>query len=605
MGSSRLAIAVWLVAARCSAGAAAPAIHTWEKQEITLQGQRSYQNPYTDVQAWVDWIGPNYRKRVYGFWDGSNTFRIRVVATAPGRWTWNSGANVADGGLRGRTGSFEATAWSEGERAQNPCRRGFVRATANGHALELADGTVFLLLADTWWSAGSFRYPWTEDDSSHPMGPEATFRDLVRFRKAQGYNSIAMLAGFPGWANDGKPVRIEMNDADGTLVRSGWTQPGTNSPKDMQNGGGRPFEFPGRVPGYESVFPDVDQINPAYFRELDKKIDYLNAQGFIPFLEAARRDTGQVWRKFYQWPDSYARYVQYLWSRYQANNVLFSPIHYDWHMDSLPAGEYSRAAMEVIRRYGQPPFGTLVSANCYLSTLIDFGSPPWLTLHQTANERTHDAYWYLTEIYHAKPALPAIAGEPYYAGLGYREGQEVPWAAKGGTEKDSLYNRSSLYGNFLSGALGGYVYGADGIWQGNVEPEAAVKMWDAFRWESGAQVGHLRTFALAQGKRYQELEPNADLLSPSRSAAVRGYEGWAFCARTPQRDFFLFYLERGCPRVQLRGAASNGQYEASWFDPRNGTWVAAGTLRADFLGRMEIPNPPSEQDWAMQLLLAQ
>jgi hypothetical protein len=44
--------------------------HVWEKVEITLQSQRQYENPYTDVQVWVDLKGPDFDKRCYGFWDG-------------------------------------------------------------------------------------------------------------------------------------------------------------------------------------------------------------------------------------------------------------------------------------------------------------------------------------------------------------------------------------------------------------------------------------------------------------------------------------------------------------------------------------------------------
>src|ERR1017187_8731097 len=60
--------------------------------------------------------------------------------------------------------------------------------------------------------------------------------------------------------------------------------------KDMYNEGGRAFLFPGKVPGYGQVFPDVDRINPDYFKFMDRKIEYLNAQGFIPVIEVARRD---------------------------------------------------------------------------------------------------------------------------------------------------------------------------------------------------------------------------------------------------------------------------------------------------------------------------
>ena len=152
-----------------------------------------------------------------------------------------------------------------------------------------------------------------------------------------------------------------------------------------------------------------DQAGQEYFKVLDKKIDYLNAQGFVPFLEVSRRDTGQAWKKYYDWPDSYTRYVQYVFARYQANIMILSPIHYDHYGETIRAREYNEACNAVVDRFGQPPFGTLQSANCSPSTLVNFGDPEecrWLTAHQIGNAREHYTYWYLT----GTPELLAIAG---------------------------------------------------------------------------------------------------------------------------------------------------------------------------------------------------
>jgi hypothetical protein len=597
-----------LAAASLPAVAQNRPVHVWEKHEITLQAQNAYQNPYTEVDVWVDLSGPNFHKRVYGFWNGGKTFRVRVLATTPGEWSWVSGANNQDAGLSGKKGRFAAIPWTEAEKAENICRRGFLRPTPNGHAFEHADGTPFFLLGDTWWSAPSYRFRWTEDDTPHPMGPEATFKDMVKFRKAQSYNSLAMLAAFPNWRDDGKPANISMNDPEKTLIRSAWMDPGTKSAKDQHNEGGQAFMYPGKVPGFEDVFADVDRVNPAYFDYLDKKIDYLNSQGFIPFIEATRRDSGPAWRKFYKWPDSYSRFIQYIFSRYQANNVLLSPIHLDTYFGTIrPHSLYSEAADLVIRKYGPPPFGTLVSTNSSPSSLVNWGPAGWLTFHQTGNDqRTHDNYWYMSEMFYSKPAMPAIAGEPYYSGYRAKRGETLPFAAEGGTQLDALYHRSSMYGNFLSGGLGGHIYGAEGIWQANLEPAADIKMWDAFLWESSAQTKHLRTFAFSNGTRFQDLEPDANLVTPNKTHQAGSFEGWAYCARTPQRDFFLVYLEKGLPpQVRVRGAVPDAQYEASWFNPRNGEWTNAGsgTLAANTAGRIDLPPRPSEDDWGVRLLL--
>ena len=237
------------------------AVHIWEKQELTLTSTRAFPNPYTDVTVWVDLTGPDFKKRVYGFWDGAQTFRVRVLATAPGTWTWRSGSNPPDQGLAGKTGSFVAAGWTEAEKQQNPLRRGFLRPTANHHALELADGTPFFAIGDTWYATGTNRFKWYDDDRERPLGPDAGFKDYVRYRKAQGYNWVNIIAAFPNWKTDGQSWHVVMNDAEHTTVRSAWLEfgtgdsPRTGSAKNMDNEGGRPFSSPARSRATKTCSP--------------------------------------------------------------------------------------------------------------------------------------------------------------------------------------------------------------------------------------------------------------------------------------------------------------------------------------------------------------
>ncbi len=578
--------------------------HVWQKREIVLTAERSYANAYTQATVWVDLSGPHFSKRVYGFWDGGLTFKVRVVATEPGLWRWVSGSSPADPGLEGKRGSFSAIDWTAQEKADYPLRRGFVRAAPNGHALELADGTPYFAIGDTWWAAGTNRFKWYNDDRERPLGPEAGFKDYVRYRKAEGYNWISMIAAFPNWETDGKPWHVVMKD--GTPVRSAWLEFGTGSAKNMDNEGGRPFLFPGKVPEYEQMFPDVDRINPAYFDAIDRKIDYLNDQGFVVFIEVSRRDASLVWKKYYDWPESYARFIEYVWSRYQASNVVLSPIHLDIISETVGPAEYDKAIDLVMKKYGPPPFGTLLSANANPSTLENWGKHSWVTLQQIGNSREHNSYWYLTEIFRAVPTRPGLNGEPYYSG--YKDvrglgGTGYQYGAPGGTDLDALYVRSAAYGSFLSGGLAGHIYGAEGIWGADIEPAAPVKMWDAFQWISGAQMKYLRDFASSIGGRYQELEPDADLVSPDKNANLKSYVGWAYCARTADKAIFLAYFEKGAPRAQVRGARLNAVYRAQWFDPRKGTFEVAGSgvLRSGSTGIIDLPDFPGDEDWGLRL----
>ena len=531
-------------------------VHVWERQEIVLRSERTFPNPYTDVIVWVDLFGPGFNKRIYGFWNGGNEFCIRLVATAPGTWRWRSGSEPRDAGLPGKSGTFEAIDWREVEKQANPLRRGFLQSTPNNHALQTADGTPFFVLGDTWWAAGTNRFRWYDDDQERPIGPTAGFKDYVRFREAQGYNWINMIAAFPNWETDGLPWHIVMNDAEHTTVRSAWIDFGSGSAKNMDNEGGRPFLFPGRVPGYENVFPDVDRINPEYFRAIDRKIDYLNANGFVPFIEVSRRDASELWKKYYSWPRSYARFIQYIWSRYQANNTVLSPIHLDIIQESITVPDFLEAIDLVLKEYGPPPFGTLLSANANPSTLVNWGEDSWVTLHQIGNKREHEYYWYLTEIYRDAHPHPALNGEPYYAGYFDARGQNggYKFGAKGGTERDDQFVRSSMYGSFLSGGLAGHVYGAEGIWGADIEPTAPTKMWDAFQWKSGAQMQHLRTFAFSIGKRLPGARARPRLRCPQLNAGAEEFRRLGLCRAHPGSEHLPRLFRKGLPARALSAA---------------------------------------------------
>jgi len=581
--------------------------HVWETIEIVLEAKGTYANPYTEVDVWVDLEGPGFSKRVYGFWDGGSTFRVRLLATAPGDWRWTSGSHPDDPGLSGQQGAFEALPWSETELAENPNRRGFLRANADGHALTYADGTPFYLLADTWWATATHRFPWREEPTE--LGPGMSFQDMVQYRRAQGFNGIAMIACYPQWANDGQPPRIILDEASGLAMRSAWRQEGTQSAKDMHNEGGRPFAFPGRVPGYERIFPDVERINPAYFQAMDRKIAYLCDNGMVPFIEALRRDGLGIWKEYYPWPDTYTRYMRYLFSRYQAHNCLLSPLHFDFGGASLPPRSLNAPINSVVDA-GVPAFGTLLTCNSSGSSLINFGNDdqaPWLTLHQIGNIRDHNTHWQLHEIYdESEPPKPALNGEPFYDMESHLYDVGWPQGMVAGSEETAAYTRSGMYGSFLSGGLAGYIYGAGGLWGGDIEPEAPYKTWDGLQYLSGEQLRHLEAFVWCEGDRFQELVPNAELVVPNKNSGPRGNRGWSYASRTPEKDLFLVYFELDCPQEALvRGTRYEATYQADWFNPRSGEWVDAGLLTANVWCEVALPPRPDDQDWGLRLKLVE
>ena len=575
-------------------------IHVWDQEEITLNSEVQMSNPYTSVDVWVDLDGPGFSGRVHGFWRGGNRFAVRVMPTTPGLWKWTSGATASDPGLVGKSGSFEAIAWTESELSQNPLRHGRIEPTANGRALQHADSRPFFLIGDTWWSVGTWRYPWRDSDEDHGIGPEMGLKEMTRFRKAQGYNCVAVIAALPAWRNDGKPATIVTEE--GISIRNAWANLTTGSAKDMHDSqGGLPFAFPGRVPGYEDVFPDVDRLNPEYFDELDKKIGYLNSQGFVVFLEPTRRDHSMAWHRYHDWPKSYARFIQYIWARYGAYHVILSPIHLDSLAHSVKPWLYQQAIDLVISRYGMPPFVKLISANPHETVRRCFSDNcGWLTLHMTGNaERYHDKYEdYVAGDFFSKPARPSLNGEPHYAGW-----YDVRGGSAGGSREDDLDVRSAMYGNVLSGGLAGHIYGANGIWGGDVEPYAKDLMWDTLKWPSGGQLQYVRDFLLSVGDLYRELIPHRELILPNTSGPARGFRGWAFGSRTDDKKLFMLYFEPGCLTAKVAGALPGKSYAAKRMSPETGEWtnIDGGSLVSDEEGEIQLPIFPSDSDVAIRL----
>lgn len=280
---------------------------------------------------------------------------------------------------------------------------------------------------------------------------------------------------------------------------------------------------------------------------------------------------------------------------------MYSPIHFDFIGNTILPREYNEPLNMVVDRYGQPPFGTLLGTNSAPSSLTNFGGPEenrWLTFHQTGNWREHDHYWYLTEIFHSEPARPAINGEPYYPGFP----DDNP---RTNSEEAEIFCRSGMYGSFLSGGLGGYIYGCQGMWGGDIEKNASYKTWEAIEFKSGALVQHLKKFVDRIGSRYLELIPNAELITPNKSGAAEGYYGWAYCAATAKRDILLLYFEKYCLPGTVRGLKPNAPYGIEWFNPITGEWKSdrrvIGVVNADNMGRIILPSFPGEGDWGLYL----
>ena len=596
-------------------------IHVWEMKEIKLQAEQTYDNYYTEVECWVELKGPDFSKRVYGFWNGDNNFAVRIVATKSGKWEWVSSSNQPDDkGLNNHKGEFTAVEWNESEIEQNPNRHGFIRATPNGHALQYADGTPFFLVGDTWLAGSTWRLPFrnavTSDD--YEPGPGMGFEDAVNYRKNQGFNSVSMIACFPNWESDYNASTYA--DSNGIYLRNAWekfgyyTKDGKLTAKDMRDeDGNKPFQMSEEHPGVA----DFNHINPEYFKSLDKKMQYLSDQGFVPLLETVRRDMCPSWKAYFDFNESYAKYVQYLSSRYGAYNFIYSKIHLDWIPKeySLTAKEFNEALIYHLKKYGPMPFGQPVSTLINNSTYTQFGHGddcPWLTMQSVGNKpRDHRVADSIEVLFRLDPPYPAINFEPYYTGWDHEINMPNGERPPANSERDNYFSRAQMYGSVLSGGLSGHVHGTAAYDITTTGEPSGMRphVWDAYKYESATYMQHLKEFILSEGKKYENLQLAREDVQPNKTpeSPEKGLDGWSYMMRTPEKDFALLYFENQSVLPSLTNFNPKTSYYFQWFNTVNGEWKEKVEIKSDEKGTLKIPefpdgSNPSSIDWAAKIV---
>jgi hypothetical protein len=537
----------------------------WQPHEIELTAQRDYANPYLDIEIWAWVTGPDgSERRVYGFWDGGSTWRIRFSPTAPGQWSYRTEASVDDPGLVGATGQIACVAPTDEDVAANPLARGFVQVSADRRYFVHADGTPFFWLGDTCWMAGN------------RVGfADGTFERYFLDRQAKGFNVVLMYVGFPAWSPE-------------HTGRGGW------DPNDYVPNEGGP------------VFTErYTLVNPAYFQWLDRRIAWLNAHGFVPYLLPARRDNinnpdGMLLEGY--WP-----YMRYCAARYGAFNLVWGlqgELDYQ-HASSMEDANRMGDDLKIERN----PHGHPISFHPLARTGDRFNRSRWLDFHfvqsghslSSIHGRAVDDPF---KAWHARPTRPVQYEEPWYENMGNSAGRFSGQIERRAT----TYNiRQQGYAGVLQGTRG-YTYGAHGLWNWTTDDgkflHAAIfavpEPWQtAMHYEGSSQMIHLRRFF--ENIDWWDLEPARDLVSPYGFEPANADATWAYCGATPDRRVVAAYLERDCPAVTLHELAAP-LYLARWYDPRTGEWteIAEGAQPSG-QGVWSAPPAPSSEDWALLL----
>jgi hypothetical protein len=497
----------------------------WQEVELVFSASETYQNPYTDVEFWVEFTGPNDEKLIRpGFWDQGQTWKVRFASPADaGNWQWTSHAsNPADKGLIGKTGRLAAKPYS----GNNPLiAHGLLHMSPGKRNVVHADGSPFLMIGDTPWAL-----PW--------RGTVESVTEYAENRQARGFNTALLMSLQP----DREAV----------------------GPRNRTEDGGFDVAFEDLKDGH------INQLNPEYFQYFDSLRNILIDHGIVPVFQPVFHGFGWKGKKVLgknMDAAEYARFCRYLLARFGAKPAMWlvgadsdgvnvgvkegGEEFEKWDAYQQPTGlHYSPFDAEKPAWWNNPeefvPHLNRVSQD---QDWLDF---QWC---QTGHGGEHQLHK-VALMYDNKPTKAVANAEPTYEGI-----------------RDSLNGAGWWQGHeawlqFTSGGTMGVVYGAGGLWNWKLRADepgwpdwanSKVSWKEAIQLPGAVYVGYL-------GKALKGL----DITDIKKHPELAGGQ---LCLAKPGKLYIVYLPDGG--EVAVENLPST--ISVKWFDPQKGEFVVKHT----------------------------
>lgn len=512
--------------------------------EASFETEARYENPYTDLHAKAELRTPKGQTRkLLLFWDGGNTWKLRISPNQTGQWRYT--VRSKDPALDGKSGSFTC---------EPSDRRGSIQPMAGfpqHFQYQNSDGMWFL--GDTAWALFT--------DNIDEKHNRSAAEQYLRTRATQGFNVVhSMMLSEAGWVNSGGP----------------------------------PFHN-----------VQIEEVNPEYWQEVDRRVAYANSQGIVVGLALAwgdkRKQEPFAWRMF---PNLEARkrYARYIAARYGAYDVYFL-VSGEWHAEvrTRPSteskmkqefgaiGDELHAADSHQRMVGIHPMTKHGSVR-------EFNDAAWMSFGDY-QQNYRDLHARLLESRRFnKPVVNSEYG--YY--LRDRDGNGTP-------DKDNSTSLESMrHATWDLVMAGGYVVSGFGTtyFGGNRDPgpfDVATSKNDD--WER--QIRFVKRFFT--GLDWWKLQPHDELLSCStprgRDARQLGRTAppattyWMLAA--PGSDYVLYARGLTTELTLELGRNAAGPYQVRLFNPRTGS--ITNIENEQVVKNTVAWAPPDAKDWVLHM----
>ena len=521
--------------------------------ELAFISSKEYSDPFNDITVTAVITDPiGTERRVLAFWAGGSTWKVRYSSALVGIHRYITECSEKDNkNLNGIIGLLEI----EEYKGSNPLfLHGAVTRRGDDLFLRHADGEPFFYLADTWWMGFTKRLDW-------PNG----FKILTQDRVEKMFSVVQIVAGL-------YPDMLPFDDRGA-------------------NESGFPWD------------PNFQAINPAYFDEADKKIEWLVQNGIVPCIVGC-------WGFFMSFAGKAAvkRHWQYLierWAAYpvmwclagEANMAFYDErVSYEEHLKNSRR-DWNDIALFV---HEKDAFGRLVTIHPTSNgheqiddeTLLD------LDMLQTGHSGPLSLLPTLKQVRAAiaRKRLPVINSEVCYEGICGSSYADV--------------QRYLFLSNIFIGACG-HTYGANGIWQVNavdtpygVSPHGAqwgdTPWTQAYKLPGSTQIGMSKQF-LMRFEWWRFIPNNEWVESP---CSFNGLDG-NYATGIPSEVRLIFQPTFGGSfwgDILIKNIEPDVSYHAFRFNPINGDIIDLGLVIADVAGNWRLPRVNAFQDWISVLI---
>lgn len=526
---------------------------TDQVSEWNYISRKIYINPFNEILLDViithedgnSWIVPT-------FWAGEQEWKVRF--SPPKQGSYEAVSRCSDTNdlqlHEVRTTLYISKYESDNQRYKH----GPLQISNSKHKFEYADGTPFFWLADTWWMGLSKRLSWPED-----------FQLLSTDRAKKGFTVIQIVAGL-------------LPDMDSFDERGA-------------NEAGFPWE------------KNYSTINPAYFDMADQRIKCLIDSGLMPCILGSwgyyllKMGIGKMKQHW--------RYLVARWGAYPVVWCLAGEVSMPYYLSENrnAESEQLREGWTQIGHYIKKidPYSRLLTVHpSYMGcdeltddTMMDF---KMIQTGHAGVESVKNTIKTISSELKREPNMPVVVGEVNYEGILRSNYADI--------------QRLTFWVSIISGASG-FTYGANGIWQVNKYSEpfgnspnggnwGGTPWKDAYRFNGSEQIG--LAVKLLQKFDWWDFTFHPEWISFSGD---QNNINAPFVMGIPAKVRIVYcygpsLLWENRP-LNILHIESNINYNAYFWNPRNGKKQDIGLVEPNTNDEWSIPVPHIFQDWVLIL----